>query len=188
MRFIFNAGQDFKMKKKLENVELHACNKYIPPISCCKVVKVYDGDTITIATFLPHDKKTPYRFSVRLRHVDTPELHSKDSNETNAAIFVRDIMKKKVLGKIIFVSQLSYDKYGRILANIYTNAEDAQTNNYDNSINKWLLNNKYAVVYDGEKKQNPPNWITYIQSSTFQSQSSQHLEQPHKTQNYENSV
>ena len=191
MQFIFKnrkTNQDSKREKKLKNIELHEGTKYIPPISCCKVVKVYDGDTITIGTFLPHDKKTPYRFSVRLRHVNTPELYSKDSNETNAAVLVRDKMKEKVLGKIIFISQLTYDKYGRIFANVYTNAEDARTNNYNNSINKWPLNYKFAGFYDGKNKQTPSSWITYIQSSSFQSQSSQPLEQPQKTQNYQNSV
>ena len=47
---------------------------FIPPISGGVVIKVYDGDTITIASKLPYKKSPLYRFSVRMNGIDAPEL------------------------------------------------------------------------------------------------------------------
>ena len=43
------------------------------PIKGGRVIKVYDADTITIASKLPYDKSPLYRLSVRLNGIDTPE-------------------------------------------------------------------------------------------------------------------
>ena len=38
----------------LQNIEYRDTTPFIPPIQYGKVIKVYDGDTITIASVLPH--------------------------------------------------------------------------------------------------------------------------------------
>ena len=55
----------------LNNVEYDDTIPYIPELTHGKVVKVYDGDTITIASQLP-GSSTLYRFSIRLAGIDTP--------------------------------------------------------------------------------------------------------------------
>ena len=48
------------------------------PLKNGYVIKVYDGDTITIANRLPLiNDDTIYRFSVRLNGIDTPEIKGK---------------------------------------------------------------------------------------------------------------
>ena len=47
------------------------------PISRGQVIKVYDGDTITIASKLPFESYPLYRLSVRLNGIDTPEIKGK---------------------------------------------------------------------------------------------------------------
>ena len=50
---------------------------FIPPVSIAKVIKVYDGDTITVASRLPFTderKDIIWRFSVRLNGIDCPEI------------------------------------------------------------------------------------------------------------------
>ena len=51
---------------------------FIPPLKTGKVIKVYDGDTITIASRVPGLYNSPiYKFSVRLNGIDSPEMKGK---------------------------------------------------------------------------------------------------------------
>lgn len=118
---------------------------YIPPITTGKVIKVYDGDTITIATYI-HGLKQPYRFSIRLSGIDTPELRTANETEKEYAIIIRDKLSSKIMDKTVLVSNIATEKYGRILATV-TLKDETQ------SINDWLLEKKYAVEYTGGSKQ-----------------------------------
>jgi len=107
-----------------------------------KVIKVYDGDTITVASKLYHGSPV-YRFQIRLRGIDTPELKSHNDIEKANAMIARDALHEKIFGKVVTLKNIGTEKYGRILADIYL----------DNiNINKWLIDSKYAVYYDGGKK------------------------------------
>jgi endonuclease YncB( thermonuclease family) len=57
----------------------------LPDIKYGQVIKVYDGDTITIATPLFNGDEVPhietYRFNIRLRGINTPELRTKNNQE-----------------------------------------------------------------------------------------------------------
>ena len=104
------------------------------------VIKVYDGDTITIACKMP-PSSTLYRFHVRLRHIDCPEI--KSSNK-EAAIKARDALANLVMGKEVTLVDTSCDKYGRLLANVFTG--DGV------NLSEWSLENGYSVPYEGGKK------------------------------------
>lgn len=110
-----------------------------------KVVSVYDGDTIKVV-FPVHD--TLYKWSCRLEHVDTPELRTKCKLEKQYGYHVRDELRKKILDKIVTVKCGEFDKYGRLLAEIYTSDD-----NEDCSVNDWLVEKGYAFYYDGGTKQ-----------------------------------
>tara|TARA_Y100000741_G_scaffold360232_1_gene342156 strand:+ start:2839 stop:3324 length:486 start_codon:yes stop_codon:yes gene_type:complete len=118
---------------------------FIPNIKYAKVIKVYDGDTITIATKINPLDCQYYRFSVRLAHIDCPEIKSKDNNEKTYAIKAKTELEKIILNEYVNLKILKSDKYGRLLAEvIYKNK----------SINDWMLANNLAVFYDGKKKSN----------------------------------
>ena len=122
---------------------------FVPPIQYGKVIKVYDGDTFTIAAKLPNTDSPVYRFSVRLNGIDTPEIHGKTMHEKELAIAARDALHKLIYGKIINLQHVATEKYGRILADVYV----------DNiHVNDWLIQNKYAVPYDGGTKNRPNDW------------------------------
>ena len=53
-------------------IEWKDCIPFVPPIAMGFVIKVYDGDTITIASKLPYPDSPLYRFSVRLNGIDCP--------------------------------------------------------------------------------------------------------------------
>jgi endonuclease YncB( thermonuclease family) len=50
---------------------------------------------------------------------------------------------------MVDLKNVSTEKYGRILADVYVDHVN---------INKWMLENKLAVPYDGGKKTRPPEW------------------------------
>ena len=90
---------------------------FIPPIKNGLVSKVYDGDTITIISSIPGFKnKTKYKFSVRLSNIDCPELRSKNVQEKEIAIIARDQLKDLILDKMVYLENISIEKYGRLFS------------------------------------------------------------------------
>ena len=69
----------------LANIEYKDTVTFVFPIKYGKVVKVYDGDTITIAAKFPNTDGPIYRFSVRLDGIDTPEIKGKTQAEKDLA-------------------------------------------------------------------------------------------------------
>ena len=61
---------------------------------------------------------------------------------------VRDKLREKILDKIIMVKCLDFDKYGRLLVEIYEIKEHDTKSN----ISDWLIDNNYAYVYNGGTK------------------------------------
>lgn len=114
---------------------------FIPPIEIGKVIKVYDGDTITIGSILLNK---PYRFSVRLRGIDTPEMKGGNAHEKELAIKARDELSKRIMNKIVKLKNIETEKYGRILADVYLEEE---------CMNEWLINEGHAKKYDGGHKE-----------------------------------
>ena len=122
------------------------------PIQGGRVIKVYDGDTITIAAKLPFDDSPLYRLSVRLNGIDTPEIKGKTDDEKTAAKQVKDALSNLILNKRVSLKNIQTEKYGRILADVYIG---------ELHINQWLITEKYAVKYDGGTKKSPESWLKY---------------------------
>jgi endonuclease YncB( thermonuclease family) len=107
-----------------------------------KVVDVYDGDTIKVV--FPF-KDTLYKWNCRLNGVDTPELRTKCKIEKEHGYKARDSLREKILNKIIKIRCGNFDKYGRLLIDIYCQGETE-------SVNTWLITNNFAFSYDGGTK------------------------------------
>jgi len=122
------------------------------PIEGGRVIKVYDGDTITIASKLPFKDSPLYRLSVRLYGIDTPEIKGKSEDEKTTAKITRDALAALILNKVVILKNIQTEKYGRILADVYLG---------EIHINEWLLKEKYAVKYDGGTKKIPTSWLKY---------------------------
>ena len=118
------------MTTLLQNIEYADTSPFVPPIHFGKVIKVYDGDTITIASVLPNTTEPIYRFSVRLNGIDTPEIRGKTPEEKELAILARDELYNKIYGKMVTLENVGTEKYGRILADVYLDEEH---------INEWLV-------------------------------------------------
>jgi endonuclease YncB( thermonuclease family) len=124
------------------------------PITGGKVIKVYDADTITIASKLPYDSSPMYRLSVRLNGIDTPEIKGKgiSDEEKEYAKIARDYVSDLVFNKFVRLENIQSEKYGRILADVYVG---------DIHLNELLVKERYAVKYDGGTKQKPQSWRRY---------------------------
>lgn len=91
-----------------------------------KVVKVSDGDTVTILA----PDKTQYK--IRLNDIDAPEKKQAFGNKS------KDNLAKYIAGKTVTVKYQKKDRYKRILGTIYYNNMD---------INLQQVKYGYAWVY-----------------------------------------
>jgi endonuclease YncB( thermonuclease family) len=123
--------------------------EFIYPITSGYVIKVYDGDTITIASKMPYENSPLFRFNVRLNGIDTPEIKSNNNNEKLLAKNARDSLSQLIMYKNITLQNVKNEKYGRILADVYLD---------DLHINQWMIDQHFAVVYDGKTKHSPISW------------------------------
>lgn len=115
-----------------------------------KVLRVVDGDTVDIAMANEYFKKI-YKYRVRLYGIDTPEKKPSKQNanreqEIAAAhratqAIIDKLKENRNLVTILFHKQ---DKYGRQLGTLY--------GEHDENINEWMIQQGYAVSYDGKKK------------------------------------
>jgi endonuclease YncB( thermonuclease family) len=96
---------------------------------------------------LPYDASPLYRFAVRLAGIDCPEIKGKTDRERELAQKAKSALQKLILNKVVVLKNLKTEKYGRVLADVYLG---------DLHVNKWLIDNKYAVQYSGGKK---TDWV-----------------------------
>lgn len=126
--------------------------KFIPPVRTGFVIKVYDGDTITIASKLPYVESPLYRFSVRVNGIDCPEMRTSDSDEKECAQMAKEFLYDLLMNKNVVLKDVDTDKYGRLLADVYIDNQN---------ISELMIEKRFAVKYDGGTKQVPDNWMEY---------------------------
>lgn len=107
-----------------------------------KIVHVYDGDTVH-AVFKHSGTSKIYKYKIRLAHIDTPELNSKNKKEVVKALAAKKVVENKILNKIVYLEIDGEDKYGRLLGNIFIDGVN---------LNEYLVNKKYAYKYEGGTK------------------------------------
>jgi endonuclease YncB( thermonuclease family) len=126
--------------------------QFVPPIKKGVVIKVYDGDTITIASKLPYKESPIYRFSVRLSGIDCPEIKGKDEKERKIAELAKKELSNLIMNKVVILENVKTEKYGRVLADVYI----------DNiNLSNYMIEKGLAVPYDGTAKESPKDWVYY---------------------------
>jgi micrococcal nuclease len=126
--------------------------EFVFPVESGEVIKVYDGDTITIAAKLPYESSPLYRIHVRLNGIDTPEIKGKSPEEKELSKEARDSLSNLLLHKKVQLKNVSSEKYGRLLADVHLD---------ELHVNQWLVDQRYAVKYDGGAKKVPVSWKEY---------------------------
>jgi micrococcal nuclease len=96
-----------------------------------KVIKVYDGDTITVDIDLGF--KIHFTESLRLLRINTPEVRGE---ERELGLISRDRLRELILNKEILIKTYKgkKGKYGRYLADIYIDIDDVSI-----CVNDWLV-------------------------------------------------
>lgn len=100
------------------------------------VIKIYDGDTITVEIDLGFNVKITEK--IRLKGINAPEVRGEERTE---GLISRDRLREKILNKDIII-QTEKDKkgkYGRYIGEIYLEEEN---------INEWLVIEKLAIKKD----------------------------------------
>lgn len=133
---------------------------FVPPVESGKVIKVYDGDTITIASKLPFKSSPLYRFSVRLNGIDCPEIKGSNETEKEIAKIAKTRLSDLILNKTVTLTNVKTEKYGRILADVTYNGV---------VLNQYMIHERLAVKYDGGTKITPTCWKTYYESGIHES-------------------
>jgi micrococcal nuclease len=132
---------------------------FVPQLTEGVVIKVYDGDTITIVSKLPYDTSPLYKFSVRINNVDCPEIKGSGDDEKKCAKMAKQRVSDLILGKRIELQNVGTEKYGRVLADVLIDGQDIGT---------LLVNERLALRYDGGTKRRPVNWLKYHQSGDME--------------------
>lgn len=151
-KYLVRKNEKNKNNIDLSNVTWKDTIPFVPPVTSGLCIKVYDGDTITIASRIPIKDSPLYRFSVRLDGIDTPEIKGKDEDEKECAKMARDDLSKLILNKEVRLEDVKLEKYGRILAQVYLKEQN---------LNTWMIEQRYAVEYDGGTKKSPESWLDY---------------------------
>lgn len=136
----------------LENITYKDTIPFVPPITRGKVVKVYDGDTLTVASRLPYLSSPLFRFQVRLAGIDCPEMKTKNESEKQVALLAKEFISSRVLNKMVELQNVETEKYGRLLARVYCDGR---------CLNDELCEQNLAVGYQGGTKQSPEDWLQY---------------------------
>ena len=174
-------------ERKKQLIECHDCN--INEFSLkgkefyCKIVNVYDADTCRAVFYLSDEL---VKYTIRLKGIDSPEIRppSKDKyrkyqieeakKSRNRLIqlctdcdieLINKLSKKKLQekidknNKIIRIKCEEFDKYGRLLANLYSDYyEETETEMEKEqetttlSLNEQLIKEGYAYPYEGGTK------------------------------------
>ena len=123
-------------------------------ITKSKIVEVYDGDTCTICTFL---NGFPMKLKFRMHGYDSPEMKPLKDIENHAlhvqaAIVARDKLKEKVLNKILWVSFVEEEKFGRAMGSLYEISDEDKFRGTEKCINQWMIDSKLDKKYLGARK------------------------------------
>jgi endonuclease YncB( thermonuclease family) len=110
-----------------------------------KVVSVYDGDTCKVNLFVSNDLK---QFTVRMMGYDSPEMRTKNTTEKQCGNVSKTALIKLVEGHIVKLECLEFDKYGRLLANVFIRVANGEELN----VNEFMISNHFGHSYLGGSK------------------------------------
>lgn len=128
----------------------------------CRVIDITDGDTIKVIINFKNDY---YKLIVRLNNIDTCETKSKCEENKQKGLDAKKRIFNLITGKTIdvvdkkyiknelndncylcYIKCYDFDKYGRVLADIYSNEKS------NDSFSSILINEKLAYIYGGKTK------------------------------------
>jgi len=177
----------YEIDYKVEQLHLPAPKFSLKNQTCLgECVSVYDGDT---ARFNILTSIGVHQWAVRISHYDSPEIKGVDLEEKVHARACRDLMKDLILGKVCVIQCGDFEKYGRLLGEIYV-PYDATSNPISTysatssdlehvksllDIQHYMMTRTPSQSYEGGKKQDfvyknfhssDPRYNTYCEKYT----------------------
>jgi endonuclease YncB( thermonuclease family) len=153
--YSFCNPNDYLYHLNIDNIQEFNLNNQV---KVCRVIDVYDGDTITV--IFEHFGKIN-KWKVRLYGINTPELRPSRSLDNRDEIIdnarkARDFLKSLIMNpnQLIYLECKEFDSFGRILANIYlyydysniiNNNIEANKNKF--MVNRIMINSSHAIEY-----------------------------------------
>ena len=130
--------------KKTKKFTLEGC------VKICKVVSVYDGDSCRVV--FNHNGQIN-KWNIRMNGYDSPEMRPSKSKpnreaEKAAAVKAKEYLKSLIMKdkQLVYIKCGKFDKYGRLLGEIYINKNDKK------SINQIMVDERHGYAYDGGTK------------------------------------
>ncbi len=102
-------------------------------------MKIYDGDTFTIASKLPYESSPLFRFSVHIRGLLSPDVRSITPAIRETAKLSKNALSSMIYGKVVHLTNIEVDQCGNLVANVSIGGID---------INEWMVSNDYSDDYD----------------------------------------
>ncbi len=117
------------------------------------LVKIIDGDTIDVDLDLGFSVVLKKQ-RIRLHGINTPESRTRDLEEKRAGLAAKARLRELLEGANLLVVKTAIDKkargkYGRILGTVFAD---------DTNVNSLLVDEGYAIVYDGGTKNKTKWW------------------------------
>jgi endonuclease YncB( thermonuclease family) len=121
--------------------------------SPCKVVSVYDADTVTVA--LPFGGSC-YQVKCRLKGIDAAEIRTKNEEEKKVGLDGKKFLANLILEKTVWIRCGDWGKYGgRMIGELFLTHKDMLEGR---SINEMVVKQGLAYYYDGKKKKAFEEW------------------------------
>ena len=116
----------------------------------CKVVDVYDGDSCRVVF---RHNNVINKWNIRMNGYDSPEIRPSKKLENRdeikkKAVEAKEFLKSLVMNEnqLVYLNCCSFDKYGRLLGDMFINKNDSD------SVNQLMINNNHAYEYHGGTK------------------------------------
>ena len=109
------------------------------------VTRVVDGDTVDVDIDLGFGMVYKKQ-RVRMKGIDTPESRTRDLVEKKFGLASKKFLKEELKDKEIELVSHDKGKFGRILGELFVGDSTY-------SINKLMIDNYFAVLYDGQSKE-----------------------------------
>lgn len=150
-----------ELTKDITNTDLEKCNTDNTPwlsfdgVKCkCKVVDVYDADSVTI--IIPFNGKL-FKQKCRLSKIDAAEIRTKNQEEKHVGLQGKEYLSNLIKDKIVWIVCGKWDKFGRLLAELYLSEDDEE------SVNDTIVEKGFAYEYNGGKRKEFDDWC-FLQS------------------------
>ena len=109
------------------------------------VTRVVDGDTVDVDIDLGFGMVYKKQ-RVRMKGIDTPESRTRDLVEKKFGLASKEFLKSQLEDQKIELVSHDKGKFGRILGELFVGGSAY-------SINKIMIDYHYAVLYDGQSKE-----------------------------------